>query len=324
VLLYDNLSRGGVDQNYAWLKETHRDRVKLEEADTRDFRRLSSAVARASAVFHFAAQVAVTSSIADPRHDFEVNTLGTLNLLEALRQSDNPPPLIFTSTNKVYGSLGNIPLRLSGDRYEPLDPRVRGHGIPETQPLEFYSPYGCSKGAADQYVIDYSRTYGLPAVVFRMSCIYGPHQFGTEDQGWIAHFLIRAREGRPVTLYGDGRQVRDVLFIEDLLDAFLLSRERASELAGNAFNIGGGPDHAISLRDLLRLIAQIHGEAPPVSRGDWRVGDQRYYVSDSRKFQAATGWSPKVTVREGVRRLDAWLEKSSAASAGANLTLSTR
>jgi CDP-paratose 2-epimerase len=307
VLLYDNLSRSGVEQNYRWLRATHGDLVSLEVADTRDAESLARAVQKASAVFHFAAQVAVTTSLETPATDFAINAAATLHLLEALRALPQPPPLIFTSTNKVYGSLPDVELCVNGERYEPVDPAIRENGIGEQQRLDFYSPYGCSKGAADQYVLDYARTFGLPAVVFRMSCIYGPHQFGTEDQGWVAHFLIQAMEGLPITLYGDGRQVRDILFVEDLVDAFVLAKDNVETLSGQAFNIGGGPENTTSLLELMDAIAELEGTAPRVEWGDWRPGDQRYYVSDHTKFGAATGWKPSVSVAEGVRRLHSWL-----------------
>lgn len=307
VLLYDNLSRAGVEQNWEWLRRTHGDRVQLMVADLRDADRLKQAVYQAGQVFHLAAQVAVTSSLIDPLSDFEVNARGTLNLLEALRGMDAPPPLVFTSTNKVYGGLDDIALRCRGERYEPSALDQRSAGISEERPLDFHSPYGCSKGAADQYVLDYARTFGLPAVVFRMSCIYGPHQFGTEDQGWVAHFLIRALEGKPITVYGDGMQVRDVLFVEDLAEAFLFAQANMERLSGQAFNIGGGPGNTLSLLNLLDMIHQNYGSAPTVSFQDWRPGDQRYYVSDTRKFLSATGWAPRVDVARGIDRLSHWL-----------------
>lgn len=312
VIVLDNLSRAGVEDNLRWLCSTHGAMLEFEEADVCDAPALQNAVARASQVFHFAAQVAVTTSLDQPLHDFEVNARGTLNLLEALRevhdQTGHAPPLVFTSTNKVYGGLEDVALQLRGDRYEPACKTIRAHGISETRPLDFHSPYGCSKGAADQYVIDYARTFNLPAVVFRMSCIYGPHQCGTEDQGWIAHFLMRARDGQDVVLYGDGKQVRDTLFVEDLVDAFLLAQRKMSTLSGQAFNLGGGPKNTTSLLELLGLIGELRDEAPEVHFDEWRPGDQRYYVSDTRKFQAATGWAPRVDVRTGVRHLHDWLE----------------
>jgi CDP-paratose 2-epimerase len=309
VLLFDNLSRPGVERNLQWLRETHGKLVQIEVSDVRDTYALSKAVKRASQVFHFAAQVAVTTSLIAPIEDFEINARGTLNLLEALRILKDPPPLVFTSTNKVYGGLEEIILVENGARYEPKDPLIRKRGIGEDRPLDFHSPYGCSKGTADQYVLDYVRTFGLPAVVLRMSCIYGPHQFGTEDQGWVAHFLIRALGDRPITLYGDGMQVRDVLFVDDLIDAFLLAQENMDAVAGQAFNIGGGPSNAISLLELINLIHELHGERPLIKMDKWRPGDQRYYVSDTRRFQAVTDWSPQVNVCEGVRRLYQWLQE---------------
>jgi CDP-paratose 2-epimerase len=309
VLLYDDLSRPGVDTNVAWLREQHGERIRVEIADVRNRQPLRAAVRHAEQVFHFAAQVAVTTSLTDPLHDFEVNVGGTLNLLEEIRAMENPPPLLFTSTNKVYGGLSDLELEKSGTRYQPLDAALRT-GIAEDRRLDFHSPYGCSKGAADQYVLDYARTFGLPAVVFRMSCIYGLHQMGTEDQGWVAHFLIRAIEGKPLILYGDGLQVRDVLFVEDLVDAFLLAQQNIHTLSGQAFNIGGGLGNTISLIELLEIIGALHGEKPEVRMKDWRPGDQRYYVSDTRRFKAATGWAPKVNARSGVERLYQWLLES--------------
>ena len=313
VVLYDNLSRAGVARNYEWLREQHGSRVALHKADIRDAEALASVVNKAHSVFHFAAQVAVTTSLHTPLDDFAVNAVGTLNLLEALRAHRDPPPLIFTSTNKVYGALENVALRLNRERYEPVDVETRTRGISEQQPLSFYSPYGCSKGAADQYVLDYARTFGLPALVFRMSCIYGPRQFGTEDQGWVAHFLIRALEGEPITLYGDGRQVRDILFVDDLVQAFVLARQRAGELRGEAFNIGGGPANVNSLLEVVEFIATLEGVPPQIDWGDWRPGDQRYYVSDTRKFQEATGWQPRVGIQEGMGLLRDWLREANIA-----------
>jgi CDP-paratose 2-epimerase len=268
------------------------------------------AVGRAEEIYHLAAQVAVTTSLAAPLDDFEVNARGTVNVLEAARRRRPAPPMIFTSTNKVYGDLADVSLLKTESRYVPLNPQVRENGIGEARPLNFHSPYGCSKGAADQYVLDYARTFGLPAVVFRMSCIYGLHQMGNEDQGWVAHFLIRAIEGKPITVYGDGMQVRDILFAEDLVDAFLLAQSNIHTLSGQAFNIGGGLGNTISLMELLDLIAMVQGEKVATRLKEWRPGDQRYYVSDTRKFKAATGWAPKVNAREGVERLYRWLLES--------------
>ncbi len=307
VLIFDNLSRPGVETNLNQLSAEHADlRVVVE--DVRNAAALKRAVRNADQVFHFAAQVAVTTSIDNPVEDFDINVRGTLNLLEAVRSVDRPPSLVFTSTNKVYGGLEDIQLHLNGSRYEPADQALRG-GVSEKRPLDFHSPYGCSKGSADQYVIDYARTFRLPAAVFRMSCIYGPRQFGTEDQGWVAHFAIRGMQGQPITLYGDGLQVRDLLFVEDLLDAFLLAQQHMHEVAGQAFNIGGGPANTISVLELVKMVAARFGHKPSLSYAPWRQGDQRYYVSDTAKFRQATGWSPKVSVNDGVEKMITWLEQ---------------
>jgi CDP-paratose 2-epimerase len=291
------------------LQQTHVEKLRVEIGDVRDARAVESAVQSADQVFHLAAQVAVTTSLVDPRLDHDVNVGGTLNVLEAIRAMDDPPPLVFTSTNKVYGNLDDLLLQKSCKRYQPLEASLRS-GVSEERPLDFHSPYGCSKGAADQYVLDYSRTFGIPAVVFRMSCIYGPHQFGTEDQGWVAHFLIRALERKSIVLFGDGMQVRDLLFVEDLVDAFLLAQANSRTLSEQAFNIGGGLGNTISLLELLELIAGLTGYEPTLDIEDWRPGDQRYYVSDTRKFKGATGWGPKVSARKGVERLFEWLLES--------------
>lgn len=320
VIIYDNLSRAGVERNLAWLRETHGSLVHPQVEDVCDAQPLTRAVREASAVYHFAAQVAVTSSLTSPALDFEVNARGTLNVLEAVRALRNPPPLFFTSTNKVYGSLENLEFQLEGKRYQPVCDTIRGHGISETQRLDFYSPYGCSKGAADQYVLDYARIFGLRAVVFRMSCIYGPHQCGTEDQGWVAHFLIQAMRDRTITLYGDGNQVRDVLFVDDLLNAFEAALTHLPAVTGQAFNIGGGPRNSTSLRELLDRIGELRGRAPDVEMNPWRPGDQRYYVSDFSKFRAATGWAPRTSLRDGVETLHDWLGAERPAPRGAELS----
>src|ERR1051325_9870582 len=307
VRLLDNLSRSGVERNLHWLIETHGDLVDIEVPDVRNCSVVKQAVKDSSQGFHFAAQVAVTSSLVDPREDFEINAGGTLNLLEAIRTTENPPPLIFTSTNKVYGNLADVDFTKQPTRYAPVDAAIRDRGIAESRPLDFHSPYGCSKGAADQYVVDYARTFGIPALVFRMSCIYGPHQHGNEDQGWGAHFVIQSITGQPVTIYGDGRQVRDILFIDDLVDAFLLGQQHMKKLSGNAFNIGGGPNNTISLLELLDLLAELNGGDVSICFEDWRAADQRYHVPETSKFSGLTGWTPRDGVAEGVRRLYEWL-----------------
>jgi CDP-paratose 2-epimerase len=307
VVVVDALSRAGVEQNLRWLLATYGDAVTFERADVRDPLALRRAVTGATQVFHLAAQVAVTTSLDDPATDFGVNVVGTVTLLEELRRLEKPPFLLFTSTNKVYGALPDLELVRAGDRWEPVDPETRKNGLSEAEPLDFCTPYGCSKGAADQYVLDYAKSFGIPSVVFRMSCIYGPHQHGNEDQGWVAHFVIRALEGGEITLYGDGAQVRDILFVEDLVEAMLLASEHARTVAGTAFNIGGGPANSVSLHEVLDLIGDLRGRRVRTRFAEERPGDQRYYVADTRRFRAATGWRPLVSAAEGIEQLFRWL-----------------
>lgn len=307
VRVLDSLARPGSDANAAWLAERYGDRVEELRADVRDASAVKEAMRGVDHVVHLAAQVAVTTSLADPLEDFEVNARGTFNVLEAARASVSPPSIAYSSTNKVYGVLPDVDVRASGDRYEPADEALRARGVGESRPLDFHSPYGCSKGAAEQYVLDWSRSYGLRTVVLRMSCIYGPHQNGTEDQGWVAHFVRCALDGRPLTIYGDGRQVRDVLYVDDLVEAFELARRHAARLAGCAFNVGGGVHNTISLLELLGWIERITGRRPEVAFDAWRVGDQKYYVSDVSRFANATGWRPRVGVEEGLEALHEWL-----------------
>jgi CDP-paratose 2-epimerase len=312
VRIYDDLSRAGVERNLDWLRRTHGDRIEAVIADLRDRARLRAALAGTSAVFHLAGQTAVTTSLVDPRADFEINAAGTLEVLEALRAQPAPPPLVFTSTNKVYGTLPDLYLITQGARWRPVDEALHAYGIDERRRVEPRTPYGCSKAAADQYVLDYAHGFGLPAVVFRMSCIYGPHQLGTEDQGWIAHFLIRALAGAPITIYGDGRQVRDVLHVDDLADAFLRAWRQIDLVRGCAFNLGGGPHQTLSLLELIDAIARLSGRRPEVRFEDWRAGDQRYYVSDTTAFTTATGWRPQIAPRAGVEALHGWLVEEAA------------
>ena len=307
VIVFDNLSRPGVRSNVDWLRARHGDRLTLQSGDMRDPTAVAAVVNAAVAAVHLAGQVAVTESIVEPRVDFAVNAVGTVNLLEALRRKDTPTPLVFASTNKVYGSLAGRERGACDDRHRPADADLRDHGLDERQPLQFCTPYGCSKGSADQYVLDYARTFGLPAAVLRMSCIYGPRQFGTEDQGWVAHFLIRALEGQPITLYGDGRQVRDILDVSNAVEAYLAVWRRIDRVKGRAFNLGGGPANAVSLRQLLTHIAALLGRAVEVRLADWRAGDQRYFVADARAAEAALGLGPKLPWRRGVAALARWL-----------------
>jgi CDP-paratose 2-epimerase len=314
VIVYDNLSRAGTEQNAKFLARTYEGLADVRTADIRDARALDAAAAEAGEIYHFAAQVAVTTSLQRPDEDCDINIAGTMAVLEAVRRLDRPCPLLFTSTNKVYGNLADVELVFEDGRYRPADRRLAASGIGELRPLAFCSPYGCSKGAADQYVLDYAASYGLPTCVFRMSCIYGPHQHGNSDQGWLAHFIRTAAVGGTITIYGDGGQVRDALYADDLVDAMLLARDHIDELTGRAFNIGGGPGNTISLLELLGLIGRLDGRPPRTERAEWRVGDQRWYVSDTSGFRAATGWRPRVGVTQGVARLHQWLSRDGRAA----------
>ncbi len=310
VRVLDSLERPGVERNLAWLTGAHGDRVEPLIADLRDSQAVARAVQGVDAAFHFAAQVAVTTSLADPASDFAINLAGTFALLEAMRRDRPGAPLIFASTNKVYGDLADLAFAQGDAGYTPADRALADHGVPESRPLDFHTPYGCSKGAADQYVLEYARSYAMPAAVLRMSCIYGERQMGTEDQGWVAHFLIRALAGETITLYGDGQQVRDICDVADTCAAYLAALERIDAIAGRAFNWGGGPDNAVSLLTLIDEIGRITGTPPRVTFDGWRAGDQRWFVADTRAADAALGLAPRKAWREGLRDLAAWLARS--------------
>jgi CDP-paratose 2-epimerase len=306
VHIFDNLSRPGVERNIADLLARFPGRVLFTKADVRSQSALATAVQSARKIYHLAAQVAVTTSLEDPVADAETNFVGTLQLLEAIRRSPSRPPLLFTSTNKVYGALRNIGLEAREIRYEPVDRVLAQSGISEEQPLEFLSPYGCSKGSADQYVLDYARSYGLQATVFRMSCIYGPHQLGSEDQGWVAHFVRQALRGDIITIFGDGKQVRDLLYVDDLIQAMQTALNNIAHCSGQAFNFGGGFDNSVSLLEVILQVKAITGNLPHTERGPERLGDQRWYVANTSKARAALGWQPEISVRQGLRNLIAW------------------
>lgn len=314
VTVFDNLSRRGARQNLAMLQADIPE-LRFVQGDICDPDALRGTLASLSigttAVIHEASQVAVTTSVIDPRHDFEVNALGTFNVLEAVRTVDRTAPVLYASTNKVYGGLSGAGIVFDMDLEEYRYATLPG-GVNEQQPLDFHSPYGCSKGAADQYLLDYARIYGIPTVVFRQSCIYGTHQFGVEDQGWVAWFIIAAELGRPITIYGDGCQVRDVLWVEDLVAAYFAALDRIGQCRGMAFNIGGGMEHRLTLRRLLALIEGERGAPVPTSTGDWRPGDQRVYLSNISRARSVLQWEPKVTPRDGVRRLLHWVGENRA------------
>ena len=320
VVVFDALARPGVEANLAWLQARHGARITAAKEDVRDAEALAALARDADVIFHLAAQVAVTTSLADPREDFEINVGGAVNVLEAARPLG--APVIFASTNKVYGDLADVQLELKEDAYRPRETTFRMRGVDERRPLDFHTPYGCSKGAADQYVLDYARSFALPTCVLRMSCIYGPRQLGTEDQGWVAHFLIRALQDQPITIYGDGRQVRDILFVDDAVEAYVSAFQRIGQVSGRAFNLGGGPANAVSLLQLLDQIEQVTGRKPDVEFAEWRAGDQRYYVSDTTaarrdlELPDPRGW------RAGVADLAAWLSAARRSASRAVETVS--
>ena len=305
VVIFDDFSRAGTETNAAWLAARHGARLEVVRGDVRrDLAELNALCAEADVVFHQAAQVAVTTSVIDPRADFEINALGTFNVVEAVRQSARRPILVYSSTNKVYGEMTDVAVVERNGRYAyaALDA-----GVPESRPLDFHSPYGCSKGAGDQYVLDYARIYGLRTVVSRQSCIYGPRQFGIEDQGWVAWFAIRAMQDLPITIYGNGKQVRDVLFVEDLLDAYDAAIAHIERTGGQAYNIGGGPANTLSLLELIAMLERRFGRPVKYGFDAPRPGDQLVYVSDIRKASRDFGWAPRVSAQAGVDRLVDWL-----------------
>jgi CDP-paratose 2-epimerase len=322
VVILDALKRPGVEGNLAWLQRRHGARIIPIRADIRDAAAVREAVKGVEGVFHLAAQVAVTTSMLDPVEDFGINLAGTFGLLEAVRtRAGGPCPVLFASTNKVYGDLGDVAMELRGEAWAPAETALRERGVPETRGLDFHTPYGVSKGAAEQYVLDWSRSFGVPGAVMRMSCIYGPRQMGTEDQGWVAHFLIRALQGEPISIFGDGCQVRDILHVEDAVAAWIGAWRRIGRVSGRAFNLGGGPANAVSLRQVLAEIEAIAGRRIALEFSDWRPGDQRWYVSDTRRATAELGLRPPRPWREGLRHLAAWLREERGLHTGAELVL---
>jgi CDP-paratose 2-epimerase len=307
VVVFDDLSREGAQKNLDWLHERH-DAMLFVQGDVRDYEDVRNSIsADVDRVYHMAGQVAVTTSVQDPRKDFEVNALGTFNVLEAVRTCAPEAILFYASTNKVYGGMEEIQVVERETRYSY---RNYPYGIPESQPLDFHSPYGCSKGSGDQYVRDYARIYGLRTVVFRQSCIYGTRQFGVEDQGWVAHFCIAARMGRPITIFGDGKQVRDVLWIDDLVRAYQVAAEKIDTAVGEIYNIGGGPDNTISIwAEFGVLLQKVASHSVPVTYEAWRPGDQAVYISDIRKAKNELGWSPAISVEKGIRSLWQWIDQ---------------
>lgn len=309
VVIYDNYWRWGSRQNVQWLQSKHKENLRVVEASILDFEKLKSETAYADAVIHLAAQVAVTTSVENPRPDFEINAVGSFNVLEAVRQSEKSQPVIYTSTNKVYGGLEHEGVVEGEERFSYAD---LPNGVPESAPLDFHSPYGCSKGCADQYFRDYQRIYGVRSVVFRQSCIYGTRQFGNEDQGWVAHFVISSLLGRPLHIYGNGKQVRDLLFVEDLCRLYVTYIENPDAMAGRIYNIGGGASNAVSVLGMVHVLEEVLGRKIEYSFGPWRPGDQRIYVSDVSAIEKDCGWRPTISPKAGIERLVNWVRENMA------------
>jgi len=307
VTIFDNLSRGGAPRNMAWLKDQFgEDAFRLIVGDVRSADQLAEAAKEADVIIHLAGQVAVTTSVTNPRDDFEANALGTFNALEAARLSNRDPIFLYSSTNKVYGGMDDVKLKEDDTRwlYAELE-----NGCSETQPLDFHSPYGVSKGSGDQYVRDYARIYGLRSVVFRQSCIYGPRQFGVEDQGWLAWMMIAAVTGRKITIYGDGKQVRDVLYVDDLLNAYDAAIEKIDVAKGQVYNMGGGKRNVLAIwAEFGPILERLIGKPIEVERSDWRPGDQRVYYVNYTKAKNELGWEPKVDLEEGIDLLFDWVK----------------
>ncbi len=308
VVIVDNLCRDGVQENLEWLRsQGSLEFVRLDIRNSKELTSLFGEHRDAGQILHLAGQVAVTTSVSDPRDDFEINALGTFNVLEAVRKTGMSAPMIYSSTNKVYGEMTDVGVAEMDGRYGyqslPL-------GVPEDRNLDFHSPYGCSKGAADQYVIDYHRIYGLRTIVFRQSCIYGYRQFGAEDQGWVAWFMIAAQLDRPITVYGDGKQVRDILFIDDLLDAYDAAFGAGDRAVGKAYNIGGGSGNVLSLLELIEYIGKRRNGALPYRLSGWRPGDQKVFISDIRRAAAELGWAPKTGKQQGLTALYDWISQN--------------
>lgn len=306
VTVLDNLARRGAAENLHWLRERHPE-IRFIHADIRSDRQaLEEEVRSTEGIFHLASQVAVTTSWKNPREDFEINAVGTVNILEAIRSQKVNPVLIYSSTNKVYGGMEDIVVELSGNRYRYRD---LPHGIPESRLLDFHSPYGCSKGAGDQYVRDYARVYGLNTIVLRQSCIFGPRQYGITDQGWVCWFMVAAAGAHPITIYGDGKQVRDILHVSDLARAYERVIENSARSRGQIFNIGGGPDNTLSVLELIDWIEPKLGRKITASFDQWRPGDQPCYVSDIRKAKAVLGWEPTIRKEQGLTELFSWVQE---------------
>ncbi|RKY30477.1 MAG: CDP-paratose 2-epimerase [Candidatus Omnitrophota bacterium] len=307
VIIYDNLSRAGTEKNLEWISSFNFPNLQFIKGDVRDYKKLKEVVKNSNEIYHLAAQVAVTKSVEDPIEDFKINAEGTLYLLEACRLKCPDAIFIFSSTNKVYGDLSHLKIKEGKKRYFLVNKK---NGISEDENLDFHSPYGNSKGVADQYVRDYYRIYGLKTVVFRQSCIYGPHQYGNEDQGWVAHFVIKSILNEKINIYGDGKQVRDILEVSDLIKAYILAVKKIELCKGEIFNIGGGVKNTFSLCELIEYLEKTLNRKIEVEFFDWRPGDQKVFISNNKKLETKTGWKPEIDKEKGLKRLINWVKRN--------------
>lgn len=308
VTIFDNLSRKGSEKNLLWILHKYKTpKLNVLIKDVRNFNDLKETIKKTDVVYHLAAQVAVTTSFLNPREDFEINALGSFNVFEAARVSKHKPIVIFASTNKVYGSMSSIKVNEGQDRYNYLD---MPEGISEDYPLDFHSPYACSNGVADQYALDYFRMYGVPTVVFRQSCIYGPRQMGTEDQGWVAYLAIAALLDEEIRIYGNGKQVRDLLHVDDLIEAYQLSIKKIKLSQGQAYNIGGSKDHSFSLLEYNKYLSEELNKKIKIKFKKWRPGDQKIYLSNTNKIRRHLHWEPRICHKFGLKDLISWVKSN--------------
>lgn len=315
VVLFDNLSHSGSELNLLWLRQIHESGFHFVRGDIRDRQQLREPIAGASAIFHLAAQTSPSCAAVDPRRDFEINAGGTLNVLEEGWRLPKSPKVIFASSSRVYGTLDHLALGESATRYEPLDWAASEVGIGEDQGPKPAGMLACSKAAAEGYTLQFARGYGMQATSLRLGTVYGPHQFG-DDGCWVTHFVRSALEEQRVEIYGNGKQVRDILFVDDAVDALVTARDQVDRLAGRAFNVGGGPKASVSLLELIAEIRTLHGHGPHAVYRDPRPADPRYFVSDISAFRSATGWEPKISVRQGLRELYLWVAEYEGIPAG--------
>lgn len=308
VTIYDNLSRKNVEKNISWLKNDFNKGLTIIVDDVRNKKGIFDAIKGKDVIFHLAAQVAVTESVNNPLEDFEINALGSLNVLEGIRKFCPNSPAIYSSTNKVYGEMRELETFEGGNRYIFTDKALLG-GVSENFNIDFHSPYGCSKGTADQYFRDYYRIYGLKTIVFRQSCIYGDRQFGNEDQGWVMHFLKKAVQNKRIDIYGNGKQVRDLLYIDDLIEAYMLALSSLNMSSGQIYNIGGGFENSVSLVELLSIIEKRLEIDPKYDFHDWRPGDQKIFYCNLDKVKKELGWLPEIKIDKGLGKLYKWVKK---------------